>query len=76
MTQFFDAAEIAIECPHCKQQSQQQVGRLRGQVDVLCPRCAKSFSVDGTQLDQQLRIAQQQLDDFGMKLSKTIKLKL
>lgn len=76
MTQSFNAAEIDIECPHCQQQSPQKVGRLRGKVDVSCPRCSKSFAVDGTQLNQQLRVAEKQLDELGKKLSKSLKLKL
>lgn len=68
-----NSAQIPIECPQCKHQTQQTIGRLRRNPTLTCPSCRSAFRIDGNDLDQKIRSIEQQLTKT---LNKTIKLKL
>lgn len=68
-----NSAQIPIQCPQCKHETKQKVGRLRRNPQLTCPRCATSFRIDATKFDKQLRALENEL---AKALTKTIKLKL
>ncbi|CAB3916037.1 YnfU family zinc-binding protein [Achromobacter piechaudii] len=47
-------AKINVPCPQCGKDVQQPFGRLKGKVDVTCPECRTSFTIDASQLQKGL----------------------
>ena len=74
MKSAIDSTEVSIECPQCRQKSAHTLGRLRGQTDVLCPACGRTFAFDGADLDRQLRALTKGMDDLPREISLTLKL--
>lgn len=68
-----DAQKIELDCPHCSHKVRETLGRLRKSPTLVCPKCRGSITVDGADLDKQLRGVDKQLGNFSRRISKTFK---
>ena len=65
-----DSRSIEFPCPHCGQELNETIGRLKSNPQLTCTECGKTFGVDADELRKGIDTVQKSLDDFGAMLRK------
>ena len=60
----FDEKVLDIACPHCGNNIQEKLGRLKTDPDLTCSACSKSFTVDASKFRNGIAEAEKSLDSF------------
>lgn len=65
-----DSQEVRINCPHCRKELKQSIGRLKMNPKVRCPACGQDIQIKADQLRRAADAAQKQIDALGKALGK------
>lgn len=63
-----DNARIELACPHCRHKIPETIGKLKGNPQLTCPSCRKSFLVDAN----QLRTAAQKVEKAMAEIQRSL----
>jgi len=69
-TMSFDKQTIDIPCPRCGHKLTEQIGRLQPHMSFVCAGCKEPVEINATELLRKVKQANQQLADFGKRVSR------
>ena len=70
MKTVIDSHEISINCPHCRKETKQSIGRLKTNPKIRCAGCGQDIHVKADQFRRAADSAQKQLDALGKAFGK------
>lgn len=67
------SVQLQIPCPSCEQKISETIGRLKDDPNVTCSSCGTAFTINSTEFDKGVEVAEKMLADFGRSLKNSFK---